>query len=186
MFPETGIFQVFQILFSPEIDFSIKKKVFRSNKTFRKFRCLYMWLRAFRRPHTSVFMFMSCSWFDVAISIFPSLSFPLLLSLRLSLSLSFSDVSFPSLSVSSDLSFFIRLYFFLKWPKIAATWHHNGTNNFSNRAQMGPRAAQMEPKWNPNGAKMESKRRKNKKKEPTQQNSGRRAKTSPHFERTWS
>ena len=62
-----------------------------------------------------------------------------------------------SLSLSSDLSFFIRLYFLLKWPKIAPTWHHNRTKNFPNRAQMGPRAAQMAPRWNQNGEKQEKK-----------------------------
>ena len=113
-----------------------------------------------------------------------SLSFSLFVSLSLSLSLSlcFPDVSFLSLSLSRDLSFFIRQYFFLKWPKIAPTWHHNGTKNFPNRAQTGPRAAHMEPKWRQN----ESKRRKSKKKEPRQQNSGRRAKSSRHFNRKWS
>ena len=104
-----------------------------------------------------------------------SLSFSLSLRLSLFLSLSVFFGCFFPLSLSRDLSLCL-------WPKIAPTWHHNGTKNFPNRAQTGPRAAHMEPKWRQN----ESKRRKSKKKEPRQQNSGRRAKSSRHFNRKWS
>ena len=94
-------------------------------------------------PYVCVYVYkfcMSCWSFYVAISIF----LPFSSSFSLSLYLSFSDVSF--LSLSRDLSLCL-------WPKIAPTWHHNGTKNFPNRAQMGPRAAQMEPKWRQDGVK---------------------------------
>ena len=55
-----------------------------------------------------------------------------------------------------------------KCSKIAPTWQQNGANNFQNRAQMGPRGAQMEPKWRQDGvktAKKSTKKRQSNKKE---------------------
>ena len=77
--------------------------------------------------------------------------------LYLSFSL-FVSMFLSALSLVISLS--ISLYFFLKWPKIAPTWHHHGTKNFPNRAQMGPRAAQMEPKWRQDGVKTAKKQEK--------------------------
>ena len=105
---------------------------------------------------------------------------------RLSLSPSFVFRWFFPVSLSRSLSLSLSLHLFVS----LCISFSSGPRKRQLGTIMGPKTFQIEPrrvpeplKWSPNGAKLESKRRKSKKKKPRQQNSGRRAKTSRHLKR---